>query len=174
VAAAKARGLSKHAPFFLPYLSGERTPHNDPNSRGVFFGINADTGAADLTLAVLEGVAFAFADGMDVLLETGGSIGEISVTGGGARLPYWGELLASVLGRSLTYRQGSEVGAALGAARLARLALGGEPAAQVCAAPPIEHVVEPNPILSSLLAVRRRTFVRLYQDLKGTFVEYAA
>ena len=50
VASAKARGLSKHAPFFLPYLSGERTPHNDPNSRGVFFGIDADTSAADLTL----------------------------------------------------------------------------------------------------------------------------
>ena len=171
VAAARARGLSRHAPFFLPYLSGERTPHNDPNSRGVFFGMSADTAATDLVLAVLEGVAFAFADGMDVLLEKGGSVGEISVTGGGARLPYWGELIAAALERPLTYRRGGEVGAALGAARLARLAVRGEPAEEVCVAPPIERVVEPDAALSSLLAVRRRTFVRLYQDLKNTFVE---
>jgi xylulokinase len=173
-AVAKARGLRSRSPIFLPYLSGERTPHNDPNARGVFFGMNADTTAADLIAAVLEGVALAFADGLDVLVEKGGSVGEISVTGGGARLPYWGELLAAALNRPLTYRQGGEVGAALGAARLARLALGGEKAEYVCVAPPMERVVEPDSALASLLASRRRTFVRLYQDLKNTFVEYAA
>ena len=174
VATAKARGLSARSPFFLPYLSGERTPHNDANARGVFFGMNPDTTAADLTAAVLEGVALAFADGLDVLIEKGGSVGEISVTGGGARLPYWGEVLAAALNRPLTYRQGGEVGAALGAARLARLALSGEKAEDVCVAPPLERVVQPNSALASLLASRRRTFVRLYQDLKNTFVEYAA
>ena len=174
VAGAKARGLSRHAPFFLPYLSGERTPHNDPNSRGVFFGMTADTTATDLVSAVLEGVALAFADGLDVLLEKGGSIGEISVTGGGARLPYWGELLAAALDRPLTYRRGGEVGAALGAARLARIAVRGEPVEEVCVPPPIERVLEPEAGLTSLLAARRRIFVRLYQDLKNTFVENAA
>jgi xylulokinase len=174
VAMAKARGLSARSPFFLPYLSGERTPHNDPNARGVFFGMNADTTGADLTAAVLEGVALAFADGLDVLVEKGGALGEISVTGGGARLPYWGEVLAAALNRPLTYRLGGEVGAALGAARLARLAMTGEKAEDVCVAPPMERVVEPDSALASLLASRRRTFVRLYQDLKNTFVEYAA
>jgi xylulokinase len=174
VQAAKARGLSRHSPFFLPYLSGERTPHNDPNCRGVFFGISADTSAADLTEAVLEGVALAFADGLEVLLEKGGTVGEISVTGGGARLPYWGELLAAALDRPLTYRQGSEVGAALGAARLARLALGGGRPQEVCVPPPVERVVQPDAALASLLAIRRGTFVRLYRDLKNTFVEYSA
>jgi xylulokinase len=174
VATAKARGLSRRSPFFLPYLSGERTPHNDPNARGVFFGMNADTTAADLTAAVLEGVALAFADGLDVLVEKGGTVGDISVTGGGARLPYWGEVLAAALNRPLTYRQGGEVGAALGAARLARLALGGEKPEEVCVAPPVDRVVQPDPELTPLLASRRRTFVRLYQDLKNTFVEYAA
>ena len=173
VGAAKARGLTRQSPFFLPYLSGERTPHNDPYSRGVFFGINADTSAADLTLAVLEGVALGFADGLDVLTEKGGSIGDISVTGGGARLPYWGQLLAAALNRPLTYRVGGEVGAALGAARLARLALG-EPAEEVCIAPAVERMVAPDPSLASLLAARRPTFVRLYRDLKKTFVEYSA
>jgi xylulokinase len=174
VAVAKARGLRSRSPFFLPYLSGERTPHNDPNARGVFFGMNADTTAADLTAAVLEGVALAFTDGLDVLVEKGGTVGEISVTGGGARLPFWGEVLAAALNRPLTYRQGGEVGAALGAARLARLALGGGKAEDVCVAPAMERVVEPDSALASLLASRRRTFMRLYQDLKNTFVEYAA
>jgi len=174
VATAKARGLSRRSPFFLPYLSGERTPHNDPHARGVFFGMNADTTAADLTAAVLEGVALAFADGLDVLVEKGGAVGDITVTGGGARLPYWGEVLAAALNRPLTYRRGGEVGAALGAARLARLALSGEKPEDVCVAPSVDRVVQPDRELTPLLASRRRTFVRLYQDLKNTFVEYAA
>ncbi|MGH8230300.1 MAG: FGGY-family carbohydrate kinase, partial [Steroidobacteraceae bacterium] len=174
VDAAQARGLSRQSPFFLPYLSGERTPYNDPNARGVFFGISADTTTADLAGAVLEGVALAFADGLDVLLEKGGSIGDISVTGGGARLPYWGQLLAAALNRPLSYRQGGEVGAALGAARLARLALGGEQPEDVCVVPPLLRVVEPDPALTALLAGRRPKFVRLYQDLKKSFVEFSA
>jgi xylulokinase len=174
VAAAGARGLTRQAPFFLPYLSGERTPHNDPHARGVFFGIGADTLAADLTLSVLEGVAFAFADGLDVLLEAGSSVGEISVTGGGARLPFWGELIAAALNRPLTYRRGSEVGAALGAARLARLARGTERVEDVCVAPPVDHRVAPDAALAELLAARRPTYGRLYQNLKNTFLEYSA
>lgn len=172
--AARQRGLTRHSPLFLPYLSGERTPHNDPHARGVFFGISADTSAADLSGAVLEGVALAFADGLDVLVEKGGSVDEISVTGGGARLPYWGELLAAALNRPLTYRHGSEVGAALGAARLARLALSGEGVEQVCVAPPIERVVQPDATLSALLAIRRPIFVRLYQDLRIDFADLSA
>lgn len=174
VAAAAGRGLTRQSPFFLPYLSGERTPHNDPHARGVFFGIGASTDAADLALSVLEGVAFAFADGLDVLLEAGSTVGEISVTGGGARLPFWGELIAAALNRPLTYVQGGEVGAALGAARLARLAHGAERAEDVCVAPPTERRVEPDAGLADLLAARRPTFKRLYQNLKDTFVEYSA
>lgn len=173
VDAARSRRVSRQSPFFLPYLSGERTPHNDPRARGVFFGINPDTNAADLTGAVLEGVALAFADGLEVLVERGGWVDEISVTGGGARLPYWGELLAAALGRPLTYRAGSEVGAALGAARLARLAVSGEKVEEVCLPPPIERVVQPDAALARLLADRRRTFMRLYHDLKSSFEEYS-
>ncbi|HUN26777.1 MAG TPA: xylulokinase [Steroidobacteraceae bacterium] len=173
-ASAQARGLERHSPFFLPYLSGERTPHNDANARGVFFGIRADTTAAELVAAALEGVALGFCDGLDVLLAKGGTIDEISVTGGGARLPYWGELLAAALNRPLTYRRDSEIGAALGAARLARLALGEGRVGQVCTAPPVERIVEPDPVRVALLGERRRTFVRLYRDLKDTFREFAS
>lgn len=174
VAAAEARSIGRQSPFFLPYLTGERTPHNDPHARGVFFGIGADTSAAELTNAALEGVALGFADGLDVLLEKGGSIGEITVTGGGARLPYWGRLLAAALNRPVTYRVGGEVGAALGAARLGRLAVTGERVEAVCVAPPVGRVEQPEPALTALLAIRRRTFVRLYRELKPVFLEYSA
>ena len=170
---ARARGLHAGAPLFLPYLSGERTPHNDPNARGVFFGLTPATTRVDLVLAVLEGVALAFADGFDVLLEGGGRVDEISMAGGGARLPYWGELLAAALERPLLYRQGSEVGAAIGAARLARIALTGESPESVCTAPPVQRVIEPDPALARLLAGRRASFSRLYRDLKPSFVEFA-
>jgi xylulokinase len=174
VEAAQARGLRPESPFFLPYLSGERTPHNDPQARGVFFGLTHETTPQDLVGAVLEGVALAFADGLDVLLESGGHIEEISMTGGGARLPYWGALLAAVLNRPLTYRTGSEIGAALGAARLARMAATGESPAAVCRLPPVVRVVPPDPQLAAVLAQRRGHFVRLYRDLRHTFQESAA
>jgi len=177
-ARAEAHGLSRHSALFLPYLTGERTPHNDPNARGVFFGLRPDTTPAELAGAVLEGVAFAFADGLDVLTEKSDAptqqVNDISVTGGGARLPYWGRLIAAALRRPLTYRAGGEVGAALGAARLARLAAGEGGEAEVCTAPPVERVVQPDTALAALLASRRRTFQRLYRDLKNTFVEFSS
>jgi xylulokinase len=173
VNAAEAKGLQPQSPFFLPYLSGERTPHNDPNSRGVFFGMTSDTTAAELALAVLEGVAFGFADGMDVLLEGGGVINEISLTGGGARFSYWGRILAATLNRRLIYRQSSEVGAAYGAARLARLALTGEKPDAVCLAPPAKNIIEPDGELSGILSKRRRIFTQLYRDLKNSFLEFS-
>ncbi len=174
VAQAEAHGLSRHSALFLPYLTGERTPHNNPSARGVFFGLRPDTTPAELTGAVLEGVAFAFADGLDVLTEKSDQVGEISVTGGGARLPYWGRLIAAALRRPLTYRAGGEVGAALGAARLARRAEGGTQEEDVCTAPPVERVVHPDTALSALLASRRRTFQRLYRDLENTFAEFSS
>jgi len=170
---AQARGLHRNAPYFLPYLSGERTPHNDPNSRGVFFGLNAETTRDDLVLAVMEGVAFAFADGLDVLLEAGGVREEVTVTGAGARLSYWGQLLAAVLDRPLTYRSGNDVAAAMGAARLGRIAASRESTQTVCTMPPIAHAIEPDRALRTLLAERRGLFVQLYRDLQDCFMEFA-
>ena len=107
--------------LFLPYLSGERTPHNDPNATGCFFGIQNSTSRPHLTLAVLEGVAYSFADGLAALETAGSDIQDITLIGGGARSERWRQLLADVLNRPLTFRDGSEVGPALGAARLAVL-----------------------------------------------------
>ena len=172
VAGAERRGLRKTTPIFLPYLSGERTPHNDPYARGVFFGMGADTTQADLAYAVLEGVAFAFADGIDVLREAGSAIHDTTVVGGAARLPYWGPMLASALDIPLTYREGGEVGGAFGAARLGRLADTGEDPAVVCTAPKVSRVVEPVPALKEQMAPRRAQFVDLYKNLKSSFREF--
>jgi len=118
-------------------------------------------------------VALAFADGLDVLLEGGGALEEIAVTGGGARLPYWGELLAAALNRPLAYRQGGELSAAIGAARLGRLALGGSSVEEVSRMPPLLRVVEPDAALARLLGERRRLFTRLYRDLRQSFMEFS-
>ena len=154
---------------FLPYLSGERTPHNDPRAMGVFFGLTHDVDRSALARAVLEGVAFAFADGQDALLEAGAEIDAISVVGGGARSRYWGRILASVLGRSLSYPAGAEMGPAFGAARLARLALTGEDPSVVCAPPPVSHIIDPEPDLVDAYGRRRLVFRRLYATLKAEF-----
>ena len=151
--------------LFLPYLSGERTPHDDPDATGVFVGLDHATDRAALGRAVLEGVAFALADGQQALLESGACLDEISVIGGGSRSPLWARILASVLQRPLDYRAGGSVGPALGAARLARLALGEEPAESVCVAPPLERVVEPEPDWVDAYAERLARFRELYHRL---------
>ncbi|WP_423250260.1 xylulokinase [Burkholderia cenocepacia] len=112
------------APIFLPYLAGERTPHNDPRLRGGFLGLALDTSAASLGYAVLEGVAFALRDAMSSIEASGVTVGACSLVGGGARSSYWAQLLADILGRELHTLTGSEFAAGIGAARLAFIAYG--------------------------------------------------
>ena len=153
--------------LFLPYLSGERTPHNDPEATGVLVGLTHDTGRAEVGRAVLEGVAFAFADAQQALDESGTRIDEVSVIGGGARSTLWRQILASVLRRPLVYRAGGDVGPARGAARLARLCITGEVPADVCVQPPIESVVEPEAELVDHYAERLAAYRQLYTSLRG-------
>ncbi len=165
----EAAGDAPGSVLFLPYLSGERTPHNDPDAKGVFFGLTHGTDRAALGRAVLEGVAYAFADGQDALVAAGTAIDSVSVIGGGARSRLWGRILAAVLDRPLTYHAEGEIGPAFGAARLARLAVTGEDPEAVCKAPPVSHVVEPDPGLRDAFAAGRERFVGLYLDLKPAF-----
>ena len=111
--------------WFAPYLSGERTPHNDTRVRGGFLDLSADTTVAAMTQAVLEGVAYAFRDARDALVAAGTLITEADLIGGGSRSAYWADVLANVLGMTLHLVDGSEHGCALGAARLARMAAEG-------------------------------------------------
>jgi xylulokinase len=174
VAAAESRGLHGDTPFFLPYLHGERTPHNDPLARGVFFGMTSRTSRADLIVAVLEGVSLAFADGLDTLLEAGGNIGTITAVGGGVRHAVWLDYLSAALGRPLVLRSGGEASAALGAARLGRLAVTREDPAAVCVPPPVAAEIMPKAELAGLLRRRRPHFTELYLQLRGPFREFSA
>jgi xylulokinase len=166
---AEADASSAPAPIFLPYLSGERTPHNDATACGVFFGLTAGTERPALTRAVLEGVAFALADGLDALTAATGPVETLSVIGGGARSAFWGRILATALNCRLAYRAGGEVGPALGAARLGRIAAGDGTIAEICTAPPVLRVQEPDAALMPGMMARREAFRRLYPALKDEF-----
>lgn len=165
----EARGRPSGRLLFLPYLSGERTPHNDANATGVFVGLDHETDRASLGRAVLEGVAFAFADAERVLCESGSRIDSVSVIGGGARSALWGQILASALDRPLIYRRGGDLGPARGAARLARLGITGESTDHCCAELPVEFVAEPDPSLVAHYAERIERFRSLYRTLRDTF-----
>ena len=169
--AAEARNKPANSEIFLPYLSGERTPHNDPHAQGVLFGMTHETDAAAVAQAVLEGVAFAFRDGMDALLASGANIESIAVIGGGARSAYWGKILSSALRRPLTYRDSGAVGPAYGAARLARMGAEKASIEEVCTPPPILHVAEPDDRLADLYSQKMRRYRSLYRNLKDSFRE---
>ncbi|MFC0342027.1 xylulokinase [Paracoccus niistensis] len=132
---------------FLPYLSGERTPHNDPVIRGSFTGLGSHTSRDDLTRAVLEGVAFALRDSHEALKATGASITRLMAIGGGARSPYWLKAIATALDVTLTLPAGGEFGAALGAARLGMVASGAGGIDEVMTAPDVTGEVAPDPAL---------------------------
>lgn len=155
---------------FLPYLAGERTPHNDPNAKGVFFGMTHSTTKAELALAVLEGVGFAFADGLDALHKTELIPDEITVIGGGARSSYWRQMLADIFNMKLVYRTGGEVGPALGAARLAYLGTHeGATISDICPVPERVETHTPDVSKTSYYAARRDVYQKLYSQLKGLF-----
>ena len=155
--------------YFLPYLSGERTPHNDASALGAFIGLSHDVDRAQLGYAVLEGVAFAMADGQRVLEEADANIGEVSVIGGGARSTYWGRILSAALDRPLAYRADAAVGPALGAARLAALGHGGGEAAEVCFQAPLVETVEASSEEADQARERFANYRGLYEDLKARF-----
>jgi xylulokinase len=166
-AKAEEKGAAAGPELFLPYLSGERTPHNDPNLRAGFLGLENDSDTARMAVAVLEGVAFTHADGLDALREAGTHVEELSVIGGGARSRFWGTIIASVLGVRLRYLDGGEVGPALGAAKLAQMAQTGMTAAEACTRPPTREVIEPDGGLAERLAPKLDRFHRTVAAIRN-------
>lgn len=156
------------APIFLPYLSGERTPHNDAQAQGVFFGLNHDTSAAHLAYSVIEGVAFGTMDGLAALQSAGTTVGRLALVGGGSRSAEWAQILASILDTEIVTLEGSETGGALGAARLGWLAAGGLEA-QVCRAPAVRERFLPNAAQRERLLPRYQRFTSLYPRLRDLF-----
>lgn len=152
--------------LFLPYLAGERSPHNDPRAVGQFHGLDNATDLADLTRAVLEGVAYSFCDGVEALREAGARIGDVSVIGGGARSALWRQLLADATGMPLTYRADGDVGPALGAARLAMIGAdaGNREAAiaRICRQPPANSRHEPRAARAAYHRAKLARYRELY------------
>ncbi|MFQ3185579.1 MAG: xylulokinase [Marinomonas primoryensis] len=166
-------GLQCTSVLFLPYLSGERTPHNDPLANGQFVGLMNTTNVEAMTLAVLEGVAFSLLDCQNALDSAGSVADELSLIGGGARNAMWRQIIANVLNKRLIYRDGGDVGPGLGAARLALL---GEQHGQgkdierlikeYCTMPEALEVHEPEEATRSYYQEKYALYQSLYQSTK--------
>lgn len=155
--------------LFLPYLSGERTPHNNAKAKGVLFGLTPATTPEQVTQAVLEGVALSLADAQGYLQATGPLPDRIAVNGGGSKSRFWMKILASALNKTVLLQEGSEAGPAFGAARLARLAATGEDASAVCSKPGIAAEIAPDPELVAAYSGRLEKFRSLYKAVEPLF-----
>jgi xylulokinase len=138
-------GHERSSVFFLPYLSGERTPHNNPNLRGSFHGIAANTSRPELTKAIIEGIAFTLADARDAVRLHRSQTHSLGLVGGGAQSDLWAQIISDVVGLPIVRYQGSRSGPAFGATRLARMAIEGRELSRICIKPEIDRVFEPDP-----------------------------
>jgi xylulokinase len=154
---------------FLPYLSGERTPLDDPYARGVLFGLSETTSRADVARAAMEGVALTLADARDSLSAAGARFERVALIGGGAKSALWTRMIAAATGVEVVRVRGGETGPALGAARLARMAATGEPPEAVCEKPEIADVTAPDADLAAQFAKQRERFAELYRAVKAEF-----
>jgi len=159
---ASDQGRRTHAPVFVPYLTGERTPHNDPEASGVMSGLRAGHGQAALAYAALEGVAFCFVDDLDVLRDAGATINHCMLVGGGARSPFWAQLIADSLGMTLDLPENADLGAALGAARLGMVSAGAGREEDICQRARTTKSFLPDKSQSELLRPRLDLFRELY------------
>lgn len=166
----RALGPDLQAPgevTFLPYLSGERTPHNDTQIRGAFSGLSHSADRAALTRAVMEGVAFALADSLLALQAAGASLSRLVAVGGGSNSGYWLKVIATTLGIPVDLPVGGDFGAAFGAARLAMLAASDADPDAVCTPPAIASSFTPDRALAPAFAEAHERYRRLYPALAG-------
>ncbi len=151
---------------FLPYLNGDRTPHDDPHAKGAFIGLDHRAGATELARAVLEGVALSLADCYDILHKTGTVPERLLIIGGGTKSELWMKMIASALGRDLLLAEAGEFGASLGAARLARMGHTQERAEDVCLFPRRTRRIAPHRLWQERFAGQLPEFRKLYHALK--------
>ena len=162
--------LGENHVYFLPYLMGERSPHNNPNARGTFIGMTMDTTRADMTQAVLEGVAFALRDSFEVAKSLGIKIERTKICGGGAKSPLWKKMIANILNLKVDVIE-SEEGPALGGAMLAAVACGEYKNVEEAAAKIVRIVdtVEPEEELVKKYDERYQQFRQIYPTCKPLF-----
>ena len=152
--------------LFLPYIGGERTPHNDAAIRGAFIGLEHAADRAALTRAVLEGVAFAFCDSRDALAACGTRLERVTAVGGGSLSDYWLKVMATALDLPVDVPASGDFGAAFGAARLGLIAASSADPLSVCTAPEMARTIEPNASLVAAFAEAHARFKAAYPALK--------
>ena len=162
--------LGENRVFFLPYLMGERSPHNNPDARGVFFGMSMDTTRADMTQAVLEGVTFGLRDSLEVARSLGIKIERTKICGGGAKSPLWKKMVANIMNLKVDVLE-NEQGPAMGGAMLAAVGCGAYPDVETIAKKIVKVVetVEPDPELTAKYEERYQKFRTLYPTMKSLF-----
>ena len=162
--------LGRNRVFFLPYLMGERSPINDVNARGTFTGLSMDTGRGEMMQAVLEGVAFAIRDSIEVARSLGLDLKKSRICGGGAKSPLWREIMANVCNLELEQIE-SEEGPGYGGAMLAAVACGEFESVKEAAEKLVRvtGTVKPDPEISARYEAQYRKFVRIYPALKEVF-----
>jgi xylulokinase len=152
--------------IFLPYLSGERTPHNNANARGTFVGLSQSSDTAQLAQAVMEGVSFAMRDCQRVLSDAGTSINRLLAVGGGSKSPLWLKMLATNLNMEISLPEDGDFGGALGAARLGLCAATGANPAEVMTMPPIKSTIAPDRSLSGAYDQQYQRYRALYRGVE--------
>ncbi|QDZ03343.1 xylulokinase [Nitratireductor mangrovi] len=153
---------------FLPYLSGERTPHNDAAIRGAYAGLGHESDRTSLTRAVLEGVAFALRDNLEALKAAGTRLERVTAIGGGSRSRYWQKAIATALGIAVDIPADGDFGAAFGAARLGLIAAEGADPLSVCTAPATAATVKPDTALAGAFEEAYQRYRALYPAIRGT------
>ena len=152
---------------FLPYLSGERTPHNDAAIRGAFAGLGHESGRAAMTQAVLEGVAFALRDNLEALRAAGTELSRVTAIGGGARSKYWLKAIATILAIPVDIPADGDFGAAFGAARFGLIAATQADPLAVCTPPVTSETIEPDKALGAAYSDAYARYRALYPAIKG-------
>lgn len=162
--------LGNNNVFFLPYLMGERSPHNNPNARGTFMGMTMDTTREDMTQAVLEGVAFALRDSFEVAKSLGIHIDRTKICGGGAKSPLWRQMIADIFNIKVDIPE-SEEGPAMGGAMLAAVACGEYASVEEAAKKIVKIVdtVEPIPENAARYEKQYQKFRQIYPAVKELF-----
>ena len=173
--AAEQAGITKlgeNNVFYLPYLMGERSPHNNPDARAMFIGMSMDTTREDMTQAVLEGVAFGLRDSLEVARSLGIKIERTKICGGGAKSPLWKKMIANILNIKVDVIE-SEEGPAMGGAMLAAVANGEFASVEDAAAKIVKvlDTVEPEPELAAKYEEKYQKFAKIYPTVKNLFSE---
>lgn len=162
--------LGENNVFYLPYLMGERSPHNNPDARAMFIGMSMDTTREDMTQAVLEGVAFALRDSLEVAKSLGIKIERTKICGGGAKSPLWKKMIANIMNLKVDVIE-SEEGPALGGAMLAAVGCGEYPDVETIAGKLVKVVdtVEPEEELAAKYEEKYQKFKKIYPTVKELF-----